>query len=147
MKKWRQTLQPDVSSKGIVIKSLLASIIGPSSIHSTYFPSKIHFNDNPTLTPHICLSSFENFQPNISVIIKIKWRAYKISNRCIFLSFKMYPSISDEQCLWKKYSDVRFEVFTTVTMKNVIFWEVTLCSFCKNYELRTMYFFAAYFCC
>jgi hypothetical protein len=27
---------------------------------------------------------------------------------------------------------VRFEVFTAVTMKNVIFWDVTLCGSCKN---------------
>jgi hypothetical protein len=28
--------------------------------------------------------------------------------------------------------NVRFEVFTTVTMKNGVFWDVTLCGFCKN---------------
>jgi hypothetical protein len=27
---------------------------------------------------------------------------------------------------------VRFEVFTTVTMKNGVFWDVTLCGSCKN---------------
>jgi hypothetical protein len=27
---------------------------------------------------------------------------------------------------------VRFEVFTAVTMKNGIFWDVTLCGSCKN---------------
>jgi hypothetical protein len=27
---------------------------------------------------------------------------------------------------------VRFEVFTAVTMKNVIFWDVTPCGSCKN---------------
>jgi hypothetical protein len=27
---------------------------------------------------------------------------------------------------------VRFEVFTAVTMKNCVFWDVTLCSSCKN---------------
>jgi hypothetical protein len=27
---------------------------------------------------------------------------------------------------------VRFEVFTAVTMKNVVFWDVTLCGSCKN---------------
>jgi hypothetical protein len=30
------------------------------------------------------------------------------------------------------YSDVRFEVFTEVTMKNGIFWYVTPCGSCKN---------------
>jgi hypothetical protein len=28
--------------------------------------------------------------------------------------------------------DVRFEVFTAVTMKDAIFWDVTLCGSCKN---------------
>jgi hypothetical protein len=28
--------------------------------------------------------------------------------------------------------DVRFEVFTAVTMKNCVFWDVTLCCSCKN---------------
>jgi hypothetical protein len=28
--------------------------------------------------------------------------------------------------------DVRFEVFTVVTMKNVVFWDVTQCGSCKN---------------
>jgi hypothetical protein len=27
---------------------------------------------------------------------------------------------------------VRFEVFTAVTMKNVVFWDVTPCGSCKN---------------
>jgi hypothetical protein len=27
---------------------------------------------------------------------------------------------------------VRFEVFTAVTMKNGVFWDVTLCGSCKN---------------
>jgi hypothetical protein len=27
---------------------------------------------------------------------------------------------------------VRFEVFTTVTMNNGVFWVVTPCGFCKN---------------
>jgi hypothetical protein len=27
---------------------------------------------------------------------------------------------------------VRFEVFTAVSMKNGVFWEVTLCDSCKN---------------
>jgi hypothetical protein len=29
-------------------------------------------------------------------------------------------------------SDVRFEVFTAVTMKNGVFWDVTPCGSCKN---------------
>jgi hypothetical protein len=31
-----------------------------------------------------------------------------------------------------KFSLVRFEVFTAVTMKNDVFWDVTPCGSCKN---------------
>jgi hypothetical protein len=31
-----------------------------------------------------------------------------------------------------KTAVVRFEVFTAVTMKNAIFWDVTPCGSCKN---------------
>jgi hypothetical protein len=31
-----------------------------------------------------------------------------------------------------EWTHVRFEVFTAVTMKNGVLWEVTLCGFCKN---------------
>jgi hypothetical protein len=31
---------------------------------------------------------------------------------------------------------VRFEVFTAVTMKNGVFWDVTLCGSCKNRRFR-----------
>jgi hypothetical protein len=31
---------------------------------------------------------------------------------------------------------VRFEVFTTMTMKNGVFWEVTPCGSCKNRRFR-----------
>jgi hypothetical protein len=30
------------------------------------------------------------------------------------------------------YKVVRFEVFTAVTMKNDVFWDVTPCGSCKN---------------
>jgi hypothetical protein len=39
----------------------------------------------------------------------------------------------------KHYHSVRFEVFTAVTMKNVVFWDVTPCG--------SWYFFAAYVGC
>jgi hypothetical protein len=32
----------------------------------------------------------------------------------------------------KFHSYIRFEVFTAVTMKNGVFWDVTLCGSCKN---------------
>jgi hypothetical protein len=33
---------------------------------------------------------------------------------------------------WLCYYNVRFEVFTAVTMKNGVFWAVTTCGSCKN---------------
>jgi hypothetical protein len=33
---------------------------------------------------------------------------------------------------------VRFEVFTAVTMKNGVFWDVTPCGFCKNRVRRLL---------
>jgi hypothetical protein len=35
-------------------------------------------------------------------------------------------------CDWKKGTYVRFEVFTAVTMKNCVFWDITPCDSCKN---------------
>jgi hypothetical protein len=32
----------------------------------------------------------------------------------------------------EKIQSVRFEVFTAVTMKNGVFWDVTPCGSCKN---------------
>jgi hypothetical protein len=44
--------------------------------------------------------------------------------------------------------DVRFEVFTAVTMKNGVFLVVTPCGSCKNRRFGgTWYFFAAYVGC
>jgi hypothetical protein len=34
---------------------------------------------------------------------------------------------------------VRFEVFTAVTMKNVVFWDVALCSSCVNRRFGERY--------
>jgi hypothetical protein len=35
-------------------------------------------------------------------------------------------------CRLKPFQNVRFEVLMAVTMKNAIFWDVMLCSSCKN---------------
>jgi hypothetical protein len=34
--------------------------------------------------------------------------------------------------VWTIFNYVRFEVFTAVTMKNGVFWDVMLCGSCKN---------------
>jgi hypothetical protein len=36
------------------------------------------------------------------------------------------------RCGGNKHFPVRFEVFTAVTMKNAVFWNVTLCGSCNN---------------
>jgi hypothetical protein len=38
-----------------------------------------------------------------------------------------------------KFLYARFEVFTAVTMKNAIFWDVTSCGFCENWCFGGMY--------
>jgi hypothetical protein len=38
-----------------------------------------------------------------------------------------------------KSSFVRFEIFTAVTMKNGVFWDVTLCGSCKNRRFGRTY--------
>jgi hypothetical protein len=53
------------------------------------------------------------------------------------------PAFADRVChvvsvnrynmgLNNNYLHVGFEVFTAVTMKNAVFWEVAPCGFCKN---------------
>jgi hypothetical protein len=37
------------------------------------------------------------------------------------------------------FANVRFEVFTLVTMKNAIFWDVALCTSCVNRRFGGMY--------
>jgi hypothetical protein len=38
----------------------------------------------------------------------------------------------DFTCLFRQYSFVRFEVFTAVTMKSAVFWDVALC---RSYDI------------
>jgi hypothetical protein len=44
--------------------------------------------------------------------------------------------IEIKQNAMKLISYVRFEVFTAVTMKNGLFWDVTPCGSCKNRLFR-----------
>jgi hypothetical protein len=39
---------------------------------------------------------------------------------------------SNRRTLRRNSASVRFEVFTAVTMKNGVFWDVTPCGSCKN---------------
>jgi hypothetical protein len=47
-------------------------------------------------------------------------------------------SINNKNSLYNK-SRVRYEVFTAVTMKNAVFWDITPCGSCKNWHFRGMY--------
>jgi hypothetical protein len=40
--------------------------------------------------------------------------------------------IKEAELTERGISFVRFEVFTAVTMKNAVFWDVTPCGSCKN---------------
>jgi hypothetical protein len=45
---------------------------------------------------------------------------------------KIYSYVRDFNVITNNPSDVRLEVFTAVTMKNGVFWDVTPCGSCKN---------------
>jgi hypothetical protein len=46
-------------------------------------------------------------------------------------SFLLYASVGLSFSI-DQYLSVRFEVFTAVTMRNVVFWDITPCGSCKN---------------
>jgi hypothetical protein len=47
--------------------------------------------------------------------------------------FRMHGDICiSDLTAWTVIQDVRFEVFTAVTMKNGVFWDVTPCGSCMN---------------
>jgi hypothetical protein len=65
---------------------------------------------------------------------------YHLCSKLIFLPIRIYwvpTHLVSRFCTWsgvlktRKYS-VRFEVFTAVTMKNGVFWNVKPCGSCKN---------------
>jgi hypothetical protein len=45
---------------------------------------------------------------------------------------RQWPNANTCRMLANVTAVVRFEVFTAVTMKNVVFWDVMPCGFCKN---------------
>jgi hypothetical protein len=57
--------------------------------------------------------------------------------RCSVRTSVGAPVILSEECcgrqeMLKESLVVRFEVFTAVTMKNGVFWDITPCGYCKN---------------
>jgi hypothetical protein len=53
----------------------------------------------------------------------------------IYISNKVYCDL----VLRIRHRDVRFEVFTAVTMKNAVFWDVAPCTSCVNRRFGRMY--------
>jgi hypothetical protein len=47
-------------------------------------------------------------------------------------TYVRYQQKRDSETSHNKIRHVRFEVFTAVTMKNGVFWDVTSCGSCKN---------------
>jgi hypothetical protein len=56
-------------------------------------------------------------------------------NGLFYVNMQALPGKTDEVNIASRLSYVRFEVFTAVTMKNCVFWDVTLCGSCKNRRL------------
>jgi hypothetical protein len=51
---------------------------------------------------------------------------------CLTLLFQFLGCFPHEHVPLKPLWEVTFEVFTAVTMKNAVFWDVTPCGFGKN---------------
>jgi hypothetical protein len=56
----------------------------------------------------------------------------KTSNNLYFPPYIIWVKESGRVILAGHVERVRFEVFTAVTMKNVVFWDVTPCGSCKK---------------
>jgi hypothetical protein len=50
----------------------------------------------------------------------------------LFLNFKEEEVSVKKETFYNISINVRFEVFTAVTMKNGVFWDITLCGSCKS---------------
>jgi hypothetical protein len=48
--------------------------------------------------------------------------------------FPFVNSVSTKEAECNLITNERFEVFTAVTMKNGVFWDVTPCGSCKNHD-------------
>jgi hypothetical protein len=71
---------------------------------------------------------------------------YCIEHYLTDFNFAIYRQEHNFQA--NKFCLLRFEVFTAVTMKNCVFWDVTPGGFCKNRRFGgTWYFFTAYIGC
>jgi hypothetical protein len=57
-----------------------------------------------------------------------------ISRTCkeFIIKYSTQIGLLDKESELMRINTVRFEVFTAVTMKNGVFWDVTPCDSCKN---------------
>jgi hypothetical protein len=62
-------------------------------------------------------------------ILNLGTPASKMSLEAVVLD---QPQLKATRKEWMRLFNVRFEVFTAVTMKNGVFWVVTPCGSCKN---------------
>jgi hypothetical protein len=106
--------------------------------------------DRACLPP--CLSSFRSFVSEISsrnsnrILIKFYYKGsleisffrLEFNKRSTYCSMRLLL----KEHSWKILGYVRFEVFTAMTTKNGVFWDVTPCGSCKNrvsQELRASF--------
>jgi hypothetical protein len=83
-----------------------------------------------------CTPTKSNIHPVSSLILSLMNRckqAFHISRQNVMSIFSRIGRLSQESVQVRGwYERVRFFVFTAVTMKNGVFWDVTQCGSCKN---------------
>jgi hypothetical protein len=67
---------------------------------------------------------------NVQVFHLVKYECEKLLTLQVSHTYLAFISMTDQLPL-----HVRFDVFTVVTMKNGVFWDVTWCGSCKNQRL------------
>jgi hypothetical protein len=64
------------------------------------------------------------------------WLGVIIITFCFITEFKLQPG---EKFVNVVTSDVGFDVLTAATMRNAVFWDLTLCGSCKNWRFGRTY--------
>jgi hypothetical protein len=82
---------------------------------------RVVMNQVPSRTPAECLFSFQWTTQHYIIITAVRTSKFNI--------------------IWTSLSHIRFEVFTVVTMKNAVFWDVMPHGSCKNQSFGGTYHF------